>query len=84
MGADDGAGFEWDEAKRVANIDKHGIDFRDAIAIFDEPVVETPSVRPDEDRWKAVGLCDDIFITLIYARRNGRRRIISARPAKRN
>ena len=69
MRTDDETRFEWDEAKRIANIDKHGIDFRDAIAIFDEPVVETPSVRPDEDRWKAVGRCDDIFITLIYTQK---------------
>jgi uncharacterized DUF497 family protein len=27
--------FEWDEAKRVANAAKHGIDFRTAIELFD-------------------------------------------------
>ena len=27
--------FEWDEAKRQANILKHGIDFEDAKTIFD-------------------------------------------------
>jgi len=26
--------FTWDEAKRLANLRKHGIDFRDAEAIF--------------------------------------------------
>jgi len=84
MRPDEDARFEWDEAKRLVNIDKHGIDFRDAITIFDEAVVETPSVRSNEDRWKAVGRCDDILIALVYTRTNGRRRIISARPAKRN
>jgi len=33
--------FEWDEAKRQANILKHGIDFVDAGAIFDRRFVET-------------------------------------------
>lgn len=27
--------YEWDEAKRLSNIDKHTIDFADAVAIFD-------------------------------------------------
>jgi len=26
--------FEWDEAKRAANLRKHGIDFRDAGLVF--------------------------------------------------
>ena len=30
--------FEWDAAKNAANIAKHGIDFEDAIRIFDGPV----------------------------------------------
>ena len=33
--------FEWDEAKRLANIEKHGIDFDDANEMFDGHVVET-------------------------------------------
>lgn len=28
-------GFEWDEAKRLANLDKHGLDFIDSIELFD-------------------------------------------------
>jgi hypothetical protein len=32
--------FEWDAAKNAANIAKHGIDFDDAIRIFDGPVLE--------------------------------------------
>jgi len=30
-------GFEWDEAKRLANLDKHGIDFIDIPEVFDLP-----------------------------------------------
>lgn len=29
--------FEWDENKREFNLEKHGIDFADAILIFDDP-----------------------------------------------
>jgi len=27
--------FEWNEAKRRSNLDKHGLDFRDALDMFD-------------------------------------------------
>jgi hypothetical protein len=29
--------FEWDDAKRGANLSKHGVDFVDAKAVFDDP-----------------------------------------------
>ena len=32
--------FEWDERKRLINLAKHLIDFRDAIRIFEGPVFE--------------------------------------------
>ena len=28
--------FEWDERKRLVNIAKHGIDFKDVVTVFDE------------------------------------------------
>jgi uncharacterized protein (DUF4415 family)/uncharacterized DUF497 family protein len=39
--------FEWDAAKNAANIAKHGIDFEDAIRIFDGPVLEKADARRD-------------------------------------
>lgn len=49
--------FEWDEAKRQANIFKHGIDFVDAIAIFAGRFIETEDQRRDygERRLVATG-----------------------------
>ena len=38
--------FEWDEAKRRSNLAAHGIDFEDAIAIWEGPVLEVPSLKP--------------------------------------
>jgi uncharacterized protein len=32
--------FEWDAAKNTANLAKHGIGFRNAVRIFDGPVLE--------------------------------------------
>jgi uncharacterized DUF497 family protein len=31
--------YEWDEAKRVANLRKHGIDFTDVLTVFDSDIV---------------------------------------------
>jgi uncharacterized DUF497 family protein len=42
------AGFEWDEAKRLANIVKHDIDFERAKEIWQGRFLEVPS--PQEAR----------------------------------
>ena len=76
--------FEWDENKRLSNLEKHRLDFWDAIKIFDEPFVESPSAKAGENRWKAVGRCDGLLIAVVYTHRDGRSRIISARPANKN
>jgi uncharacterized protein len=76
--------FEWDEGKRQSNLAKHFIDFQDAIKIFDGPVFEVARRRRSEDRVLTIGLMEDIEIVVVYVKRDGRRRIISARRAHRN
>jgi uncharacterized protein len=77
--------FEWDEAKNQANRLKHGFDFAYAIRIFNGPVRRSIDPRPwGEPRIVATGQVEGLHITVIYTRRNGRYRIISARPARRN
>jgi hypothetical protein len=39
--------FEWDAAKNTANLAKHGIDFHDAVRIFEGPVLEKTDRRQD-------------------------------------
>lgn len=75
--------FEWDENKREVNIDKHGIDFIDAIKVFTDPDrIEFESNRNQEHRIQTIGLIADIVIVLVvYVYRNGKKRIISARRA---
>ncbi len=77
---------EWDEAKRRANIEKHGIDFVDAVEIFTGQFIETEDRRPDygERRYRAVGQLGEQIIQVAYTWRSERRRIISARRAGRN
>ena len=74
--------FEWDESKRRLVIDRRGIDFRDAVRIFDGPVLETLSRHPAETRWVAVGIVDGKEIAVVYTVRDGRRRIITTRRAR--
>lgn len=74
--------FEWDEAKRAANIEKHGLDFLRAAQLFDgRPAVTASSSQGGEPRWKTTGLIENVFITVIWTAREGRVRIISARRA---
>lgn len=76
--------FEWDEAKRQANLAKHHIDFQDAKRIFDGPVFERLESRHGEERIFAIGLMEDIKIVVVYVIRGKRRRLISARRAHRD
>jgi uncharacterized protein len=75
--------FTWHEAKRKANLAKHGIDFRDATTIFDGPLVTVEDTREDygELRYIALGLLQGIVVSLVYAERGDQVRIISIRKA---
>jgi len=75
--------FTWDGKKRKLNLAKHGIDFRDAEAIFDGPLVTVEDTRQDygEPRYVALGLLEDIVVSVVYAERNDQVRMISIRKA---
>ena len=72
--------FEWDEEKRRHNIEKHGVDFLDAILIFENPVIEAEDSRREyeETRIQALGHVDREYFLVVYTWRGSRRRIISA------
>ena len=79
--------FEWDPSKRDSNLEKHGIDFVLARFVFDDPdhLTELAMMTPyGEVRWKAVGQVEDLTICVIFTDRGARRRIISARRARRD
>ena len=76
--------FEWDEKKNQANRAKHGLGFEDAAGIFDGPVVTAPDDREDygEQRLISYGaIAPKVVIAVVYTRRHGRIRLISARKA---
>ena len=72
--------FEWDTQKYADNLEKHGVDFIEAILIFENPVLERIDSRKDygEIRYQAVGVADDECFSIIYTWRGDNRRIISA------
>jgi len=75
--------FEWDDQKRVANLEKHGIDFKFARLIFDGPTLEGPDNRHDygERRIGAYGVANGEALFVIYTWRGDSRRLSSARKA---
>jgi uncharacterized DUF497 family protein len=75
------AGFEWDPAKREANLRMHGVDFVRAVAMFERWTLEWSDVgrRDGEYRVVAVGGAGERILTVVYTWRSGQRRIISAR-----
>lgn len=72
--------FVWDETKRRANIETHGVDFRDAALIFEGPILEAEDTRSNyrEQRFRALGRVNDDFYMVAYTWRGQARRIISA------
>jgi len=75
--------FEWDERKNKINIDKHGIDFRDAQDIFNSIRLSFEDARKEyrEKRIITVGLIGKNVCVVVYTIRNDFIRLISARKA---
>jgi uncharacterized protein len=78
--------FEWDDAKSRANDRERGFDFGVASLIFRVLTVEWCDIREawGEARVVAVGMVEDRVRTVIYTDRDGKRRIISARRARKD
>ncbi|HEY7334931.1 MAG TPA: BrnT family toxin [Bryobacteraceae bacterium] len=78
--------FEWDENKRRVNLAAHGIDFVAAARIWEAPVIERPSPQThhNEERFIAVGKLASRVIAVVFTWRGEKRRLISARAARRN
>lgn len=76
--------FEWDEDKRKANIEKHGVDFREAALIFAGPVLTWRNDRKGEARFISLGLIDGEVFKVAHTERNGAIRLITAWKGGRN
>lgn len=76
--------FEWDEAKAKLNLEKHGVSFLTAAAIFSHERLERIDDREDygEVRWMALGRVNAEVYRVVYTwRAENLVRIISAQRA---
>ncbi|GAB1260415.1 BrnT family toxin [Aurantivibrio plasticivorans] len=82
--------FEWDEVKRQKTLLERGIDFYDAVLIWDDPFrQERRDNRKDygEVRYQTIGkgplgILFVVYTVRVYEDGNPVNRIISVRPAK--
>ncbi|RYG31318.1 BrnT family toxin [bacterium] len=77
--------FEWDEQKAARNLKIHGVSFETAKEVFQDPYAITVTDEAhswDEEREFTLGLVqDELVVAVSHTDREGRIRIISARPA---
>lgn len=77
--------YEWDERKARSNLEKHGVDFADAVGVLeDELALTIPDEEATERRFITIGE-DSLrrILVVVFSERAGRIRIISARKATR-
>lgn len=75
--------FEYDPDKSAANKMKHGIDFREAQALWDDiDYIEIPAVTSDEPRFLVIGKIDGRHWSGVITYRGERVRIISVRRSR--
>jgi uncharacterized DUF497 family protein len=77
--------FEWDDAKSVRNVHRHGVTFEEAATTFYDPLgveVPDPVHSAREERWLrlATSSTGRLLVT-VFVERNEKIRIISSRPA---
>lgn len=73
--------YEWDEAKRRENLEKHAIDFAEIGGFEWDDAVYNSNSTHGELRWVVTGYIGDRLYKVIYTVRGNRRRIISLRKA---
>ena len=75
--------FEFDPAKSAANKDKHGIDFVEAQALWqDDGLVDAPIESEGDPRFLGIGRLEGRHWTAVCTLRREKVRIISVRRAR--
>ena len=74
--------FEYDQAKSISNLEKHGIDFEEAQELWSDPFATAAALEHrGERRWVLIARLADGVWAAIYTMRGERVRIISVRRA---
>jgi len=75
--------FEFDSRKSVGNQQKHGLDFQQAQALWEDPdLIEIPVQTIDESRFLVIGMIAGKHWSGIITYRGHRVRIISVRRSR--
>ena len=76
--------FEYDPAKSLKNLAKHGISFKKAQILWNNETAEIKSKNSGNDdfRYLVFGKIDDKHWTAVITKRNNRIRIISVRRSR--
>ncbi|HIJ91402.1 MAG: BrnT family toxin [Desulfobulbaceae bacterium] len=75
--------FEFNEKKSRVNQEKHGLDFSEAQALWDDPdLLEIPARTTDEPRFLIIGRIEGRHWSGVITYRNERVRIISVRRSR--
>ncbi len=79
--------FEWDPRKAASNLTKHGVSFVEAVTVFRDPqarIVPDPRHSVGEERLAILGQSKrGRLLSVMFAERGTRIRLISARKATR-
>jgi uncharacterized protein len=76
-------GFEFDPDKSEKNKKKHGIDFHEAQALWDDPdLIEISAKTVDEHRFIVIGMIGDTHWSAVITHRSVRTRLISVRRSR--
>ncbi len=78
--------YQWDKNKAISNFQKHGIEFADALSVFQDDLALTiPDRRFDEERFISIGMdAFDRILVVVFTWRDDEIRLISARRAERS
>jgi uncharacterized DUF497 family protein len=75
--------YEFDENKSESNKAKHGMDFREAQVLWNDPdLIEIPARISDEPRFVAIGQIAGKHWSVVITHRGDKVRIISVRRAR--
>ena len=75
--------FEFDNLKSKSNLQKHGIDFIEAQALWsDSNLLEIPAKTLDEPRFLVIGMIEQKHWSAVITYRDGKVRLISVRRSR--
>ena len=79
--------FEWDSAKALRNVTRHGVAFEEAQTLFLDPlggIIDDPRHSIGERRLVLIGVSErQRLLAVMFTEKSGRIRLISARPVTR-